>query len=41
LFRDRERVEDVRRLNEADIHFMVERLLKNQPGGNNQPDMYP
>jgi polysaccharide pyruvyl transferase WcaK-like protein len=41
LFRDRELVEDVRRLNEADIHFMVERLLKNQPGGNNHPDMYP
>jgi polysaccharide pyruvyl transferase WcaK-like protein len=41
LFRDRERVEDVRRLNVADIHFMVERLLKNQPGGNNHPDMYP
>jgi len=41
LFRDRELVEDVRRLNAADIHFMVERLLKNQPGGNNHPDMYP
>ena len=41
LFRDRQRVEDVRRLNVADIHFMVERLLKNQPGGNNHPDMYP
>jgi polysaccharide pyruvyl transferase WcaK-like protein len=41
LFRDRELVEDVRRLNEADIHFMVERLLKNQPGGNNRADIYP
>jgi polysaccharide pyruvyl transferase WcaK-like protein len=41
LFRDRELVEDVRRLDEADIHFMVERLLKNQPGGNNHPDIYP
>jgi polysaccharide pyruvyl transferase WcaK-like protein len=41
LFRDRERVEDVRRLNEVDIYFMVERLLKNQPGGNTQPDKYP
>jgi polysaccharide pyruvyl transferase WcaK-like protein len=41
LFRDRELVEDVRRLDEADIHFMVERLLKNQPGGNNHPDKYP
>jgi len=41
LFRDRELVEDVRRLDEADIYFMVERLLKNQPGGNNHPDKYP
>ncbi len=41
LFRDRELVEDVRRLDEADIHFMVERLLKNQPGGNNHPEKYP
>jgi polysaccharide pyruvyl transferase WcaK-like protein len=41
LFRDRERAEDVRRLNVADIHFMVERLLKNQPGGNNHPEKYP
>jgi polysaccharide pyruvyl transferase WcaK-like protein len=41
LFRDRELVEDVRRLGEADIHFMVERLLKNQPGGNNHPEEYP
>ncbi len=41
LFRDRELVEDVRCLDEADIHFMVERLLKNQPGGNNQPERYP
>jgi polysaccharide pyruvyl transferase WcaK-like protein len=41
LFRDRELAEDVRRLNVADIHFMVERLLKNQPGGNNQPEKYP
>jgi polysaccharide pyruvyl transferase WcaK-like protein len=41
LFRDRELVEDVRRLDEADIYFMVERLLKNQPGGNNHPEKYP
>jgi polysaccharide pyruvyl transferase WcaK-like protein len=41
LFRDRERVEDVRRLGMADVHFMVERLLKNQPGGNNHPEKYP
>lgn len=41
LFRDRERVEDVRRLGIADIHFMVERLLMNQPGGNNHPEKYP
>ncbi|MGD2138715.1 MAG: polysaccharide pyruvyl transferase family protein [Gammaproteobacteria bacterium] len=41
LFRDRELVEDVRRLDEADMYFLVERLLKNQPGGNNHPDRYP
>ena len=37
----RERVGDVRRLGIADLHFMVQRLLKNQPGGNNQPEKYP
>ena len=41
LFRDRELAEDIRRLDVADIHFMVERLLKNQPGGNNHPEKYP